>query len=67
MEHIYARNNFTPTLPNNQVYSQGYFSELKDFTDAVEGRQRQVFTDLSSVRAVYEIMATIQEMYKAQE
>lgn len=67
MEHLYAHNNFTPTLPNNQVYSQGYFSELKAFTDAVEGRQRQVFTDLSSVRAVYEIMATIQEMYKAQE
>jgi len=66
-EHLYARNNFTPTLPNNQVYSQGYFSELKAFADAVEGRQRQVFTDLSSVRAVYEIMAAIQEMYKAQE
>lgn len=66
-EHLYARNNFTPTLPNNQVYSQGYFNELKAFADAVEGRQRQVFTDLSSVRAVYEIMAAIQEMYKAQE
>ena len=61
MEHLYASNHFTPTLPNNQIYSQGYFSEIQAFVDAVEGRQNHVFTDLQSVRAVYDAIVEIKE------
>ena len=60
-EHLYARNSFSPILPNNQVYSQGFFNEILAFVDAVEGRQNHVLTDLQSVKPVYEIIEEIQE------
>ena len=39
---LYGRNNFVPTIANNQIHTQGYFNEIKtlhrkvvkDFTDA---------------------------------
>ena len=61
IEHLYSRNNFTPTLPNNQIYSQGYFNELQAFIDAVESSKNHVLTDLQSVRTVYEVITEIQE------
>lgn len=35
-KHLYERNNFIPSLVNNQIYSQGYYSEIKAFLDANE-------------------------------
>jgi len=61
IEHLYARNNFSPTLPNNQIHSQGYFNEIKAFVDSVECRRNKVITDLQSLRNVYETIAKIQE------
>lgn len=61
IEHIYARNNFMPTLPNNQIHSQGYFNEIEAFVDSVECRRNKVITDLQSLRNVYETFAKIQE------
>ena len=62
IEHLYARNNFTPLLPNNQLYSQGYFNEIRAFIDAVESRKIHVLTDLQSVRTIYEVISKIQEI-----
>ena len=45
----------------NQIYSQGYFSELQAFVNAVESRQNHVLTDLQSVRSVFEVMAEIHD------
>jgi len=59
IERLYACNNFTPVLPNNQIYSQGYFNELQAFVDAVEGNQNYSITDLDSAKTVYE---TIEEL-----
>ena len=59
IEYLYVRN--TPILLNNQIYSQGYFSELQTFIDAVESRQNHVLTDLQSVRSAYEVMAEIHD------
>lgn len=36
---LYHRNNFVPTVSNNQIMSQGYFQTLKSFVDTVEGRR----------------------------
>ena len=60
-EHLYDRNNFVPTLANNQVYSQGFFRELSSFVDAVERRSHDILTDLCSLRDVYELLARIKE------
>ena len=61
VEHIYSRNNFTPTLPNNQIYIQGYFNEIQAFLGVVECRQNKDITDMQSLRTVYETIAKIQE------
>ena len=60
IEQLYARNNFTPILPNNQIYSQGYFSELQTFVDAVEGNHNHSVTELDSAKTVYETIAILQ-------
>jgi virulence factor len=64
IELLYCRNNFIPTLPNNQIYSQGYFHELQAFVDAVEGYRDFTLTDLKSVRTVYETIVRIQASNK---
>ena len=59
IEYLYNRNNLTPTLPNNQIYSQGYFNELQDFVDAVEGRNDSVNSSLQSLRDIYVLIENI--------
>ena len=59
VEYPYQRNNFTPTLTNNQIHSQGYFNEITTFIDAVEGLGNQISTSLKSVRDTYEIICEI--------
>ena len=60
-EHLYDRNNFVPTLANNQVYSQGFFRELCTFVNAVERRSYDILTDLCSLRDVYELLTRIKD------
>ena len=55
-EHLYERNNFVPTLANNQVFSQGFFHELSSFVNAVERRNSDILTDLCSLQDVYELL-----------
>jgi len=59
VEYLYQRNNFTPTLVNNQLYTQGYFNEITNYTDAVEDLGNQISTSLKSVRDTYEIICEI--------
>ncbi len=35
-ETLFSRNNFVPTTVNNQIYTQGYFDEIKFFVEAVQ-------------------------------
>ena len=58
-EVLCKRNNFTPILVNNQIYSQGYFNEINHFVDAVEGHGDHIATKFKDVRATYEILSKI--------
>ena len=58
-EPLFQRNNFTPILENNQIYSQGYFNEITTFIDAVEGMGNQISTSFKDVRDTYEIICKI--------
>lgn len=60
-EILCQRNNFTPILANNQIYSQGYFSEIEDFVDAVEGRNHAIATDIKTIRETYRLINEIIE------
>ena len=58
-EVLFLRNNFTPILANNQIYSQGYFNEITRFIDAVEGHGNPITTSLKDVRDAYAIICKI--------
>lgn len=47
------RNNFAPTLPNNQIYSQGYFNEIKTFVDAIEKGDGDIPASLDKLTDTY--------------
>lgn len=36
---LYGQNGFIPTLHNNSIFTQGFFSEIKTFADSVENKQ----------------------------
>ena len=64
VEYLYPRSamkNLVLMLPNNNIYSQGYFGELQAFAGRLEGRQGDVLTDLHSIRAVYESIEIIRK------
>ena len=56
VEYLYARNNFTPVMANNQLYSQGYFGEISAFVDAVEGRHSVNLSTFDAIRPTYELL-----------
>lgn len=59
IEYLYARNNVTPTLPNNQIYSQGYFDEIHSFITSVEHGHSNTLTDIITIKPTYEILMGI--------
>lgn len=59
VEYLFARNNFTPTLPNNQVHSGGYFGEIQSFVEAVEGRKTSIVSSLEKARDTYLLMEAL--------
>lgn len=58
-EVLCQRNNFTPILLNNQIYSQGYFNEMEAFVNAVEGSHHTIVTDIKTIRETYQLMNEI--------
>ena len=59
IEVLYRRNNFTPVLANNQVYTQGYFDEILSFANAVEGHQNKNLSDVDSMIATFKLLEEI--------
>ena len=59
VEYLFQRNNFTPILMNNQVYTQGYYSEIEAFISKVENGKAEVATGLMSVRSTYELLQAL--------
>ena len=59
IEALYRRNNFTPVLANNQVYTQGYFDEILSFANAVEGHQNKNLSDVDSMTATFKLLEEI--------
>ena len=59
-EILFLRNNFTPILSNNQVYTQGYFNCISAFVNAIEGNYSNNLSSLSAIRNTYIIMEQLQ-------
>ena len=60
IEYLYARNNFNPILPDNQIYSQGYYSEIQAFLTSTEHSRPTLLTELNKVKPTYEVLMNIQ-------
>ena len=63
IEYLYSPNNFTPTLPNNPIYSQGYYSELQSFITSVEHDTSNVLTDITTLKPTYEVLMGIKRSF----
>lgn len=60
--NLYGRNGFVPIVGNNQIVSQGFFSEIQAFADMVENRCKDNHAfGLESVKHVYSLMAEIKK------
>ena len=56
VEYLYVRNNFTPISSNNQIFSQGYFTEIQTFVNAVEGRKAIMLSSLEAIKDTYRLL-----------
>ena len=64
IEYLYARNNFIPTLPNNQIYTQGYFNELSAFIDTVEGHKVNITSSIETTKETYQLIEEYEKVSK---
>ena len=53
---MYHQNNFSPILPNNQIFTQGYFNEITAFVNAIEKGENNILTDIAELKDTYEII-----------
>ena len=60
---LFSRNSFVPTMVNNQIYTQGYYSEIKAFVDAVEGRGAKLLSTIPALRPVYHLMDDLRSRF----
>lgn len=58
---LYGRNNFNPTLPDNQLYSQGFYNEIKAFADAVESGRQQKPYQLATMSNTFRLIEAIRK------
>ena len=63
IEHLYARNTFNPTLPNNQIYSQGHYSEIQSFITSIEHGHSNILTDITTIKPTYEVLMSIKRLF----
>lgn len=61
---LLGRNNFVPTIRNNQIYTQGYFDTIKHFVNMVEcGKASQVQSFANFVET-YSLLESIRSLVK---
>ena len=57
-----ARNNFSPVMANNQIYTQGYFNEIKNFVDLVECKSSSCRSSFESLKNTYALIKDIRDI-----
>lgn len=60
--NLYGRNGFIPIMENNQIYSQGFYSEIETFANIVEHKIKDThISDFDSLKNTYRLMDEIRE------
>lgn len=57
---LIERNNFNPLVGNNQLYTQGFLSEIKAFADMVEFSGENI-SPLSSMATTYKLLSSLKQ------
>lgn len=57
---LIERNNFNPLVGNNQLYTQGFLSEIKAFADMVEFFGENI-SPLSSMATTYKLLSSLKQ------
>ena len=60
--HLFDRNDFVPTIHNNQIVTQGYFDTIKGFVDAVEKRKTSPEQSLEAIIDTYKLIESIRSI-----
>ncbi|MBQ7042923.1 MAG: Gfo/Idh/MocA family oxidoreductase [Muribaculaceae bacterium] len=65
IEYLFHHNNFSPIIVNNQIYTQGFYDEIKSFVDLVgnSSKGKKSFSDFSSILNTYEIITSIKNKF----
>ena len=61
-ETLFSRNNFVPTIMNNQIYTQGYYHEIELFVESVQKGSR--FSPYTGFHSIYNTYLLIDEINK---
>jgi virulence factor len=56
---LFEQNSFSPVLQQNQVYTQGFFDEIRAFAEKTQGRKAEILSDLPSLRDTYRLLYRI--------
>lgn len=59
---LYSRNNFSPTIFNNQIYTQGFYNEVKSFVELVEKNKGSNLSSFLSMLDTYKIIDEIRSL-----
>jgi virulence factor len=60
-KYLFNGNNFLPVFENNQIVSQGYFPEIRNYANLCENRKSKNLSSLSSLTGTYELITKIEE------
>ena len=58
-ELLYEKNEFLPVKEHNQLYSSGYFNEIKTFLDLSEGLKTENLSSLKSLISTYNLIENL--------
>lgn len=56
---LFEQNSFSPVLTQNQVYTQGFFDEVRNFALRVEGGKADALSDLTTLRDTYQLLDSL--------
>jgi virulence factor len=60
---LYNKNSFNPILENNQLFSAGYYNEIKNFVELCENRKAKNSSPLESMRATFNLINKINKKH----
>lgn len=69
VEHLFTRNNFSPIIANNQIFTQGFYNEIQAFANTVEGKRANLFnadnkivSSLTDITSTYDIIEKLGQL-----